>query len=64
MVRTTDVVASSEVGEVARAVVMSSSDELDEKNPAPEDQGEKVQECHGARTASIHARGPPRRGDL
>ena len=58
MVRTAEVVASAKMAEVARAVVMSSSEELDEKNPSPEDQGEKVQESHGARTASIHAPGP------
>jgi hypothetical protein len=64
MVRTAEVVASPEVAEVTGAVVMSSADELDDEDPSPEDQGEKVQESHGARTASIHARGPPRRSDL
>ena len=68
MVGAAEVVASPEVTEVVRAVVMSSGDELHEKEASTQDEGEKVQEPHGVRTASIHAparaaRGATSRGD-
>jgi hypothetical protein len=59
MVRTAEMVASPDVAEVVPAVVMSSGDELHEEDPSTQDQGEKVEEPHGARTASIHATAKP-----
>jgi len=42
MVRTTEVVAIPQMGEVVCAIVMSSGDDLHKEDPSTQNQGEKV----------------------